>query len=145
MKLAEKQLSSSMEDYLEAIASLKKEKGVAKVNDIGKLLKVKNSSVNSALMTLARVKLVIHEKYGTVDLTTGGERIAADVQKRHDVLFKFLSEILKIDYKVAQEDACKMEHALSQVTFERLIKFIEYVERCPKFKRQARDRKKKPV
>jgi len=132
-----------MEDYLEAIAHLRKEKGAARVNDIGKRLKVRNPSVNSALATLAKSGLVTHERYGSVDLTAKGARLAADVQKRHDALFKFLFEILKIDRDIAQEDACKMEHAVSEITFERLIKFIDYVERCPKFKRQDKAQNKR--
>ena len=52
-----------MEDYLEAMASLKKEKGVARVRDIGRLLNVKKPSVTSALNTLSRAGLVVYERY----------------------------------------------------------------------------------
>ncbi|OIO34621.1 MAG: hypothetical protein AUJ70_00575 [Candidatus Omnitrophica bacterium CG1_02_40_15] len=123
-----KRISSNMEDYLEAIAFLKKEKGVARVNDIGRLLRVKNSSVNAALITLAKRGLVAHERYGTAELTVEGGRVACDVQKRHDTVFKFLSKILEINEKTAQVDACKMEHAISPMTFNRLTKFIRFVE-----------------
>lgn len=128
MKTSEKKISSSMEDYLEAIALLKKDKGVARVNDIGKILHVKNSSVNAALATLARSNLVLHERYGTAELTKEGQKIANDVQGRHDMVFKFLSSILEINDKTAQADACKIEHVISPVTFERLTKFIRFVE-----------------
>jgi DtxR family Mn-dependent transcriptional regulator len=128
MKAVENRISSNMEDYLEAIALLKKDKGVARVNDIGKILHVKNSSVNAALATLARSSLILHERYGTVELTRKGQEIADDVQGRHDMVFKFLSRILEINDKIAQADACKIEHAISPITFERLAKFIRFVE-----------------
>lgn len=120
-----------MEDYLEAIAVLKKTQRVARVKDISQMLNVESPSVTSALNTLAKNGLVIHERYGYVDLTREGEKLAGNVQKRHELLCKFLIEILHIDPKTAEEDACKMEHSLSPVTSERLTKFIKFVESCP--------------
>lgn len=121
-------LSSSMEDYLEAIAALKKQNDVARVRDIGGLLAVKSSSVNAALRTLSKKGLVRHEKYGYVNLTPTGEEIARNIQGRHDLLLKFLTEILSINDSEALQDACKMEHAISSKTFDRLTKFIKFVE-----------------
>lgn len=131
MKTAETKITGSMEDYLEAIAALSKEKGEARVNEIGELLRVKNSSVNSAVSNLAKHDLVRHERYGSVELTSAGEEMASAIQKKHDTLYKFLTEILAVDPKTADRDACKMEHALSSGTSGRLIKFIEFIEGCP--------------
>ncbi len=124
-------LSSSMEDYLEAIHQIKKETGKVGVSDIAQILSVKKPSVHVALKALSRKKLVIHEKYGDVNLTEEGKKIARNVQKRHDMLTKFLNKILDIDFKTAEEDACRMEHVMSFQTFEKLTKFIEYLEACP--------------
>lgn len=124
----EKKLSSTMEDYLEAIAALKKQNEVARVRDISRLLGVKSSSVNVALNTLSKKGLVAHEKYGYVDLTPAGEKIARNIQGRHDLLLKFLTEILNINDDEVLQDACKMEHAISSKTFDRLTKFIRFVE-----------------
>ena len=124
-----------MEDYLEAIAILKRKNKVARVRDIGKLLNVETPSVTSALNSLSKRGLVIHEKYGYVDFTPEGETLAKNVQKKHETLFKFLTEILNIDAKIAVEDACKMEHAISSRTFKGLTKFIEFVETCPDVER----------
>ncbi|MFA6358032.1 MAG: metal-dependent transcriptional regulator [Candidatus Omnitrophota bacterium] len=121
-------ISSNMEDYLEAIALLKREKGIARVSDIGKVLRVKKPSVNAALVTLAKNDLILHERYSVVELTREGRKLAANVQERHDTVFKFLSRILEIDGKTAQADACKIEHAISPMTFNRLTKFIRFVE-----------------
>ena len=129
--MEKKKLTSNMEDYLEAIALLKREKGVARVRDISRLLKVKTPSVTSALNNLSKSELVIHERYGYVDLTPEGEKLAEGVQRRHDMLSKFLNGILGIDHIIAEEDACKMEHTISPETFNKLTKFIEFIETCP--------------
>ena len=120
-----KKLSSNMEDYLEAIAVLEKKKGVARVRDIGQFMGVSTPSVTEALNILSKKGLILHERYGYVDLTSEGEKLAQSIQKRHNMLIKFLSEILNIDSKTAAEDACKMEHSISPQTFEKLNKFIE--------------------
>jgi DtxR family Mn-dependent transcriptional regulator len=127
----DKKLSSNMEDYLEAIAALKKKKGVARVRDISRLMNVKTPSVTAALNTLSKKGLIIHERYGYVEMTPEGKRLAQGIQRRHDILLEFLSKFLDIDSKIAAEDACKMEHSISPQTFEKLTKFIEFVETCP--------------
>lgn len=129
--MKQEKISSNMEDYLEAIVVLKRKNTVARVKDICKHLNVKASSVNSALNTLSEKGFVIHEKYGYVDLTEKGEALAKHIKRRHDVIAKFLTDILNIDYNIASEDACKMEHILSPETFQKLTKFIEFVETCP--------------
>ena len=126
-----KKLSSNMEDYLETITVLKKEKGVVRVRDIGIRLGVKNSSVNAALSTLTKNGFVIHEKYGYVDLTTVGKERALEVYGRHHMLLKFLTKILQVNYETASKDACGMEHSVSHPTFEKLTKFIEFIETSP--------------
>ena len=120
-----------MEDYLEAIAVLKRKNGVARVKDLARLLNVKTSSVTSALNTLAKSGFVVHERYGYIELTKEGEDLAQHVQRRHDILIKFLTDILSIDLSIASEDACRIEHTLSPQTFKKLTKFIEFVETCP--------------
>ena len=125
---AQGRLSQSMEDYLEAIALIKKQKGVARVKDIGRLMHVKTPSVTGAVNILSKEGLVVHERYGYVDLTPSGERLAHNIQKKHDTLIKFLTKILKIDPEIAAGDACKIEHSISQQTFEKLTKFIRSVK-----------------
>lgn len=124
-------LSSNMEDYLEVISFLKKRYGIARVRDIGKFLNVKTSSVTSALNNLSKNGFVVHERYGYVYLTREGEVLARHVQRRHDILIKFLTGVLSINPRIAVEDACKIEHVLSPQTFQKLTKFIEFVEACP--------------
>lgn len=129
--MKKKKLSSNMEDYMEAIAVLKKKKGVARVKDLANLLGVKKSSVTSALNTLAQNGFVIHERYGYIELTKEGNELAQYIQKKHNVLTRFLTNILNIEPDIAGKDACKMEHTLSPQSFQKLTKFIEFVETCP--------------
>jgi len=124
--------SASMEDYLEAIAILAEKSKPVKVTEISKALGVKKPSVTSALGKLSQQGLVEHKRYGHVQLTTEGERIAQDVFHRHEVLRHFLVEILNVDPEIAAEDACKMEHSLSPTSLERLAKFEEFVLNCPR-------------
>ena len=127
----EREQTASMEDYLEAIAHLCGESKVARVKHISQALRVKMPSVTSALRKLSEDGLVEHERYGYVGLTAEGDRVARDVIRRHETLYRFLFEILKIDTKIAQEDACKMEHAISPTTLENLVKFLEFVLNHP--------------
>ena len=131
MKNNKKKLSSNMEDYLETIAFLKKDKGVVRVKDVSRLMNVKTPSVTGALSILSKDKLVVHERYGYVELTPKGRKIALRVQERHDMFIKFFTEILSIDPQIAAEDACRMEHSISPQTFERLTKFIKFIETSP--------------
>ena len=124
--------TASREDYLEAIANLSEEETSVRVTQISKRLRVKKPSVTAALRRLSEEGLVKHRRYGLVELTDEGRRIAEEVMRRHEVLFRFLSEVLDIDREIAQEDACKMEHSLSPASLERLAKFVEFVVTCPK-------------
>lgn len=124
-------LSSNMEDYLETISLLRDKNGVVRVRDISGLMKVKASSVTSALETLSLKGLVVHERYGFVQLTPEGEKLAGDIHKKHKILVIFLTRILGISPKIAADDACRMEHSISPQTFERLTSFIEFIENSP--------------
>lgn len=128
--MGEIRLSSSLEDYLETIAFLKEQNGVARVRDIGKSMGVKNSSVTSALATLSKLGLVDHERYGYIDLTADGEKRAAAVQSRHTVLYNFLTGILNIGPEIAEKDACSIEHCVSTETLAKFSKFLEFVKSC---------------
>jgi DtxR family Mn-dependent transcriptional regulator len=121
----------SMEDYLEVIANLGAKRETVRVKEISRVLNVKMPSVTSALKKLSEQGLVVHEKYGYVELTPEGARIAADVIHRHKTLSRFFAEALDVDQKTAEEDACRIEHVISPLSLERVIKFIEFIEACP--------------
>jgi len=126
-----KKQSASMEDYLEAIGVLSDQGKVVRANQISRALDVKKSSVTAALKKLTATGLVVHEPYGYVELTREGKRIAEGVIRRHQILTRFLTEVLGVDEKIAEEDACKIEHIISSVSTEKLTEFMEFVEACP--------------
>jgi len=117
-----------MEDYLEAISTLKQKKDYVRVKDIAKEMKVRMPSVTGALKALTDRNLVRHEKYEYVELTEDGIKIADEIKRRHDLISKFLTHILKIDPEIAEKDACKIEHSVSPITVERLIKLVESMD-----------------
>ena len=124
--------TASMEDYLERIALLSEEGKPVKVTEIANALGVKKPSVTSAVAKLSEAGLIAHERYGYVELTAEGDRIAQDVYWRHRTLRQFLVEILSVDPTIAEGDACRMEHVLSRNSLERLAKFLEFVLNCPR-------------
>ena len=126
-----KAYSPSMEDYLEAIAMLRGEGRVVRVNQISRRLRVKMPSVTAALKKLSERGLVVHERYSYVGLTFEGDNVAKDVIRRHEALSRFFAWALGIDHKTAEEDACKIEHVISPLSLERVIKFVEFVQACP--------------
>lgn len=117
-------LSASLEDYLETIVMLKKKKKYTRIGDIAKALNVKSSSVNTAIKFLAENNLVIHEKYGYVDLTHQGETLALEVQKKHDILYDFLNKLLFVNDKVADQEACDIEHFIGLETIHKIEKLF---------------------
>ncbi len=130
--MAEQLLTPTMEDYLEALFVLGEELKVVRVKDIAKRMQVKLPTVTSMISTLVRRGLVNHEKYEYVELTDKGLKIAREVDRYHRILRTFLTDILHVDEKQADEDACKMEHAISPATLERFVEFMEFVEVCPR-------------
>lgn len=124
--------TASIEDYLEAIVLLAEKGESVTVTAISKALGVTKPSVTFALTKLSEAGLVKHEKYGDVILTSDGAGIAQDVYKRHKVLRSLLIDVLDVNPKVAEEDACRMEHSLSATSLERLAKFVEFVLTCPR-------------
>ena len=132
--MSRKTLSSNMEDYLEAIAILKKEKSIVRVKDVSDILGVKKPSVSGALKVLSLGGFIIHKKYGDIGFTKKGARVASKVYQKHITLVEFLNEVLGVDLGTASNDACKMEHSISAETLEKLGKFIKTLKKRDKIK-----------
>lgn len=118
-------VSSSMEDYLEAIHILEVENGNVRIKDIAARLKISCASVSGAVKNLKKLGLVSHSRYDLVALTKEGDALARTVYERHLIVLRFLHEILKLDEETAEKDACRIEHSLSPETFEKLREFVE--------------------
>jgi len=117
------------EDYLEAIYRLQREKKVVRIRDLAKVLKVKPPSVIEQLKSLSQQGLVFYKKGEFVRLTEKGEKVAKEVVKRHEVLKRFLKEILMIPEETASRDACCVEHCFHEITLSRIEKFLEFIDK----------------
>jgi DtxR family Mn-dependent transcriptional regulator len=104
---------------------------VARPKDISRFLEVGNSSVTNALKALAAKKLVNYAPYELVTLTPSGELTARDVVRRHESLREFFIKVLAVDNELAEDAACKMEHAIPPELVDRCVDFVEFIEMCP--------------
>jgi len=127
-----KPLTPTMEDYLEAIYNLGKEKRVVRVKNIAKRLGVKMPTVTNMLKTLSERELIEYEKYEYLELTKKGADVGKEIDRRHHVLRSFLTDILDIELKRADEEACKMEHAVGSATMDRIVAFMDFIQSCPR-------------
>ncbi len=126
------QLSESLEDYLEAILELERTQKVARVKDIADRLGVLRGSVSTAIKKLADLGLIHYEPYSFITLTSSGSKVANLISRRHQILLRFLRDVLKLDSDQAERNACRMEHAMDDSTVDRLVQFIEYISICPR-------------
>lgn len=118
-------ISSAMEDYLEVMLELAEREGIIRVTDIASALNIAKASVAQAISNLKDLGMVTQERYGPVQLTPAGRECAVKVRQRHRLLRKFLIEVLGVDPKTAEKDACLMEHVVSPQTMEKLVVFLE--------------------
>ncbi len=132
MDIKNNDLSENLEDYLETIMALEKKNKVARVKDIASELGILRGSVTGALKTLAKKGLVNYEPYSFISLTKKGTSIAKEISRRHGILKNFLEKILQIAPDKAEQNACRMEHAVDRETIDMLVKFINFVDDCPR-------------
>lgn len=117
--------SMSHEDYLEAIVMLggTTEVPVRSV-DIANKLGVSKASVNKAVSALKEQELAIQPHYGDITLTDAGYAYGRSVLDRHRLLCTFLTKAVGIDPETAEVEACQMEHAISDESFEKWEAFV---------------------
>lgn len=123
-----KQLSASLEDYLEAIFFLLQAGRVARSKNIAEHLQVARSSVTGALRSLAEKELIHYKPYGYVTLTEKGYQIAGRVARRHEALESFFCDVLGVTPELAQRSACLAEHAIGPEITLRLTAYLEFLD-----------------
>lgn len=117
-------MTQSLEDYLETVYLLISEGKPAQVRDIAKSMDVTMPSVVKAIRELTKLELVTHKPYQDIALTVKGRRLARMVLGRHELLRSFLMQ-LGVSRRMADKDACMMEHILSAETLDRIRIFTE--------------------
>lgn len=108
-------LTSSMEDYLEAVLVLQQQKGYVRCVDVAELLDVKKPSVSRAVKELSKKKCLIKKDDGTLSLSEQGQQI----YEKHQFFTKRLVEA-GVPQDIAAQDACKLEYVISEISFKKL-------------------------
>ena len=113
------EIHESAEDYLETILILKERSGQVRSIDIATEMNYTKPSISVAMKKLRENGYIEVDKDGFITLTASGYEIASNIYNRHKVLTDFFIS-LGVDQKVAAEDACKIEHDLSDETFDKI-------------------------
>lgn len=123
-------LTPSMEDYLEKIYELMKEKGYARVSDIASSLSVQPSSVTKMIQKLDEQNYLTYEKYRGIILTTRGEHLGRLMKQRHKMLESFLL-MLGVSEQTVEKDVEGIEHHVSPSTMESLKTLVLFFDSHP--------------
>lgn len=125
-------LTENVEMYLKYIFLLSQRNGgPAKTGEISHYLKVAPSSVTEMLERLKDDDLVRYRKYHGATLTRPGREVAVRILKRHCTMEYFLVQALRVPEGRFHDEACEMEHVLSDDTARRLRRLIDQPETCP--------------
>lgn len=116
-------IKESAENYLESVLMLKKKSGYVRSVDIANELGFSKASVSVAMKNLRADGYITTDKDGGIALTEKGLSVAEKMYERHLLIAQFFIR-LGVSETVAYEDSCKIEHCLSQETFEKLKEFI---------------------
>ena len=116
-------INESAENYLETMLILSKKLPVVRAVDISEELGFKKSSVSVAMKNLRERNYILVNKSGFITLTEEGGAIANMILERHELLTSWLVS-LGVDEKTAAEDACKMEHVISQQSFDAMKRHV---------------------
>ncbi|MBE6009298.1 MAG: metal-dependent transcriptional regulator [Lachnospiraceae bacterium] len=111
--------SQSQDDYLEAILKITNENGFCRSIDLANHLGYATSSVSIAVGKLIKAALIRRGHAGELLLTEAGQHIAESVYEKHEFFSNWLSAI-GVSKEIAEADACRIEHAISDTSFEKL-------------------------
>ena len=117
-------MQESGENYLETILILQNRNGIVRSVDIARELSVSKPSVCRAIGILKNGGLLTMERNGELRLTEAGKACADAIYERHLLITEFLHETVGVDKGTAEEDACRIEHIISDETFKKIKEFL---------------------
>ena len=117
-------ISKSLEEYLKTIYVIEKQNQIPRVTEIADKMQCTKASVNKSLKLLKEEGLIKYETYGQIEITEEGLKLAKKILEANDIVYLFLTEILEEDKSVAEEEAKKLKMAMSDVTLNRLAKYL---------------------
>lgn len=118
-------MQESGETYLETILLLKHRQGSVRSIDVARELEYSKPSISRAMGILKESGFITIDQSGYIELTEKGEEKANSIYERHKVLREFLMATVGIDEAVADQDACRIEHVISQEAFDGIKAFLE--------------------
>jgi len=120
-----------VEEYIEAIYDIAGRNAPAKTTDVARRMHNAPASVTEVFQSLSENGLVHYEPYRGAALTEKGYDVALMVKRKHRLLEVFLSRILQIDPQRVHEEACRMEHSISEEVGDALCRMLHAPSRCP--------------
>ncbi len=121
------EISSSLEDYIEAVYSIYVRENKVKAVEVARQLKVSRASATEALQKLEQLGLINYGYYGKISITEEGVKKAEAIIKKHKTLSEFFEKILGVEHELAEETACKIEHVIEESV---LIKLEKHIKKC---------------
>ena len=125
------EFSVAPEMYLKTIYNLEAKTGAARTGDIARILNITPGSVTNTLEVLEGKGLVEREPYKGVKLTGAGKNLALSVFRRHRLAERLLTDVLHYDWAESHDEACKLEHAVSDNLANSIEKTLNHPETCP--------------
>ncbi|MGZ7095862.1 MAG: metal-dependent transcriptional regulator [Methanobacterium sp.] len=129
--MPEKSMSENVEEYLEILYKLSPNGERVSTSQISEELKIAPASVTQMLKKLSENGYVEYSPYKGAVLTKDGLKIAKKITRKHRLLERFLCDILKIKKDKIHDQACEMEHSLSDDAERALCQLLEHPDRCP--------------
>jgi Mn-dependent DtxR family transcriptional regulator len=114
-------IHESGEDYLETILIIEQQKGNVRSIDIAHELNYSKPSVCRAMSILKEMDYITMDRERQIHLTELGRLKANEVYNRHKQLTRFLADFLGVDHRTAEEDACRIEHVISESSFQKIV------------------------
>lgn len=124
-------VSENTEQYLKVILRLTEDGDVAKTSEIASAMDVTPASVTEMLHKLSARGYITHEPYRGVRLRSRGRKIACRIARRHRLLERFLADYVGIKGRQRHEQACKMEHVLTDEVEQNLCRIMNHPTECP--------------
>ncbi len=118
-------IQESGENYLETILILQSKNGSVRSIDVANELDYTKASVSRAMSILKEAGYITMEQNGSLVLTETGRKKAESVYERHTLIAKFLEMTLGVSNDIAAQDSCRIEHIISEESFERIKEFIQ--------------------
>lgn len=136
-----KNLTAGLEDYLEAIYIAAIENKAIKSVELAHMLNISRASVSEAIAKLVSKGLINYESYGLVTLTPKGTYEAKKVYDTHKILKSFFETVLNISPDEASDNACKIEHIISQNILNEIKEFTSFCNKNPDILKKYRQEK----